>query len=72
MGWIVGGERKDLPKYDNLNDFFSTGVTSITSVSVSHGNEKLQNYFHMPILPVKGLLIKIAYPSIILHSGKLL
>lgn len=52
------GERKDLPKYDNLNDFFSTGVTSITSVSVSHGNEKLQNYFHMPILPVKGLLIK--------------
>ena len=28
--------------------------------------------FHMPILPVKGLLIKIAYPSIILHLGKLL
>lgn len=39
------GERADLPDYDNLKDFFSTGVTSITSLSISHGNEKLQNYF---------------------------
>lgn len=39
------GERKNLPVYDNLKDFFATGLTSITSLSVSHGNEKLQNYF---------------------------
>ena len=39
------GERANLPAYDNLKDFFSTGVTSITSLSISHGNEKLQNYF---------------------------
>lgn len=39
------GECADLPVYDNLKDFFSTGVTSITSLSISHGNEKLQNYF---------------------------
>ena len=39
------GERANLPEYDNLRDFFSTGVTSITSISLSHGNEKLQNYF---------------------------
>mgnify|MGYP005915635629 FL=1 len=39
------GERANLPEYDNLKDFFSTGVTSITSLSVSHGNEMLQNYF---------------------------
>lgn len=39
------GERANLPEYNNLNDFFSTGVTSITSLSISHGNEKLQNYF---------------------------
>lgn len=39
------GKRENLPEYDNLKDFFSTGVTSMTSLSVSHGNEKLQNYF---------------------------
>jgi tonB-linked outer membrane protein, susC/ragA family len=52
------GERKDLPKYDNLNDFFSTGVTSITSVSVSHGNEKLQNYFSYANTTGKGIIDK--------------
>ena len=39
------GKLADLPEYDHLKDFFSTGVTSMTSLSVSHGNEKLQNYF---------------------------
>lgn len=39
------GDREKLPAYDNLKSFFSTGLTSITSLSVSHGNEKLQNYF---------------------------
>lgn len=52
------GERRDLPKYDNLKDFFSTGVTSITSVSVSHGNEKLQNYFSYANTTGKGIIDK--------------
>jgi len=52
------GEKKNLPKYDNLKDFFSTGVTSITSVSVSHGNEKLQNYFSYANTTGKGIIDK--------------
>jgi len=52
------GERKDLPKYDNLKDFFSTGMTSITSVSVSHGNEKLQNYFSYANTTGHGIIDK--------------
>lgn len=52
------GERKELPVHDNLKDFFSTGVTSITSVSVSHGNEKLQNYFSYANTTGKGIIDK--------------
>lgn len=39
------GEKENLTAYDNLNDFFHTGLTSMTSVSVSYGNENLQTYF---------------------------
>lgn len=66
------GERQNLPKYDNLKDFFSTGMTSITSVSLSHGNEKYKIISRMLILPVKELLIKTVCRNIILHSEKLL
>ena len=50
------GKRQNLSKYDNLKDFFSTGMTSITSVSLSHGNEKLQNYFSYANTTGKGIL----------------
>ena len=33
------GEKENLMAYDNLNDFFRTGLTSMTSVSISYGNE---------------------------------
>ena len=39
------GEKENLTAHDNLNDFFRTGLTSMTSVSVSYGNETLQTYF---------------------------
>lgn len=53
-----GEERKDLPIQDNLKDFFRTGLTSITSVSVSHGNEKQQNYFSYANTTGKGIIDK--------------
>lgn len=52
------GEKKIMPVYDHLKDFFKTGVTSITSVSVSHGNEKLQNYFSYANTYGKGVIDK--------------
>lgn len=39
------GERQDMPAYDNAGDFFRTGVTSTTSLSISSGNERYQTYF---------------------------
>lgn len=52
------GTREEMPKQDNLHDFFRTGVTSITSVSVSHGNEKLQNYFSYANTTGRGIIDK--------------
>lgn len=52
------GEKGELTEYDNLKDFFSTGVTSMTSVSVSHGNEHLQNYFSYANTTGKGIMGK--------------
>ena len=52
------GEKGNLQKADNLGDFFRTGTTSITSVSISHGNEKLQNYFSYANTTGKGLIEK--------------
>lgn len=52
------GERKSMPVEDNLKDFFRTGVTSITSLSVSHGSEKQQNYFSYANTTGKGIIEK--------------
>lgn len=52
------GARESMSKQDNLHDFFRTGITSITSVSVSHGNEKLQNYFSYANTTGKGIIDK--------------
>lgn len=43
---------------NNLKEFFRTGFTSITSISVSHGNEKLQNYFSYANTSEKGIIDK--------------
>lgn len=47
-----------MPEQDHLNDFFRTGFTSITSLSVSHGNEKLQNYFSYANTTGRGIVDK--------------
>lgn len=52
------GEKANLETHDHLNDFFRTGLTSITSVSVSHGNENLQTYFSYANTTGKGIIDK--------------
>ena len=52
------GAQEALPEQDHLNDFFRTGFTSITSLSVSHGNEKLQNYFSYANTTGRGIVDK--------------
>lgn len=52
------GEKKTMPRYDHLKDFFRTGFTAITSLSVSHGNEKLQNYFSYANTSGRGIIDK--------------
>lgn len=52
------GEKEDLTHYNNLNDFFRTGLTSITSVSVSSGNESLQTYFSYANTTGHGIIDK--------------
>ena len=51
-----GGEKESLEVHDNLNDFFRTGLTSMTSVSVSHGNENLQTYFSYANTTGRGII----------------
>lgn len=42
--------------YDNLKDFFSTGVTAINSVSVQTGNEKAQTHISYANTTAKGII----------------
>lgn len=50
------GAKADLPVYDNVGDFFKTGLTSITSFSVSAGNKKYQTYFSYANTTGKGII----------------
>ena len=52
------GIRSNLTASDNLNDFFRTGVTSISSLSVNYGNEKLQTYFSYANTTGRGIIDK--------------
>ena len=52
------GEKENLMAYDNLDDFFRTGLTSMTSVSISYGNENLQTYFSYANTTGKGIIDK--------------
>lgn len=52
------GEKGNLTDYNNLNDFFHTGMTSITSLSVSYGNENLQTYFSYANTTGRGIIDK--------------
>ena len=50
------GEKAYLPTSNELNDFFRTGLTSITSVSVNYGNEKIQTYFSYANTTGRGIV----------------
>lgn len=52
------GEKAYLPISNELNDFFRTGLTSITSVSVNYGNEKIQTYFSYANTTGRGIVDK--------------
>ena len=52
------GEKAYLPISNELNDFFRTGLTSITSVSVNYGNEKIQTYFSYANITGRGIVDK--------------
>ena len=52
------GEKAYLPTSNELNDFFRTGLTSITSVSVNYGNEKIQTYFSYANSTGRGIVDK--------------
>lgn len=52
------GEKRKLPVYDNAGDFFRTGLTSITALSVTSGNKVLQNYFSYANTLGKGIVDK--------------
>lgn len=52
------GEKAYLPISNELNDFFRTGLTSITSVSVNYGNEKIQTYFSYASTTGRGIVDK--------------
>lgn len=52
------GEKGNLTDYENLKDFFHTGMTSITSLSVSYGNENLQTYFSYANTTGRGIIDK--------------
>lgn len=52
------GEKSNLPAYDNAGDFFRTGLTSITSLSVASGNTNFQNYFSYANTVGKGIVDK--------------
>lgn len=50
------GEKQEMPAYDNAGDFFRTGLTSITSLSVSTGNDRYQTYFSYANTTGKGIM----------------
>ena len=52
------GEKAYLPTSNELNDFFRTGLTFITSVSVNYGNEKIQTYFSYANTTGRGIVDK--------------
>lgn len=52
------GEKAYLPTSNELNDFFRTRLTSITSVSVNYGNEKIQTYFSYANTTGRGIVDK--------------
>lgn len=49
-------EEGGMKVYDNVGDFFSTGVTTINSLTLSTGNQKAQTYFSYSNTYGKGII----------------
>jgi TonB-linked SusC/RagA family outer membrane protein len=49
------GDFSDMPVYDNLRDFFRTGIHANNSLSITSGNETLQTYFSYANATTQGL-----------------
>jgi len=50
------GEAVNMPAYDNLGDFFRTGISINNSISISSGNEKAQTYFSYANTTANGIM----------------
>lgn len=48
--------KADMPVYDNVNDFFSTGYNVVNAVTLSTGNEKAQTYFSYANTTAAGII----------------
>ena len=49
------GARGGVTAYDNVGEFFRTGVTAVNSVSVSTGSESIQSYFSYANTAERGI-----------------
>ncbi len=50
------GKKQEIPSFVNAGDFFRTGLTSMTSLSVSTGNDHYQTYFSYANTTGKGII----------------
>ncbi|MDR0747941.1 MAG: SusC/RagA family TonB-linked outer membrane protein [Tannerellaceae bacterium] len=50
------GDFSETPVYDNLDDFFRTGIHANNSLSITSGNETLQTYFSYANTITQGLI----------------
>ncbi|MDR1880607.1 MAG: SusC/RagA family TonB-linked outer membrane protein [Tannerellaceae bacterium] len=50
------GDAAGMPAYDHAGEFFRTGVRAVQSLTVSTGNERLQNYFSYANTSARGIV----------------
>ena len=50
------GAKESLKDYNNVDNFFNTGVTAMNSVSITSGNDKMQTYFSYANTTAKGII----------------
>jgi len=50
------GNRNSIPAYDNVSDFFQTGIIGNNTISISSGHEKTQAYFSYANSTARGIM----------------
>lgn len=65
-----GTEDKNLKAYNNVDDYFSNGVTATNSLSIMTGKEKMQTYFSYANTTAKGIVDVNKLQSTISLSAK--